>query len=598
MPLDGLTLHAAAHELNTLLAGGKIDKIGQAENDEILLSIRSNQKNYKLLMSANSSNPRIYLVKEYKKENPMKAPMFLMILRKHIGGGRIVSVSQNGFDRSITIQIEAYDEMRVLREKLLIIEMMGKHSNIILVDTQTNKVIDSIKRVSLLMSSVREVLPNREFILPPEQNKKNPLINMSLEEFISLLKSKDMSVFKAIYGNFEGVSPVIAKEICFRSSIDFSLSTHELTDFNFETLKNHFDKLFNDVSNNDLYPNIILDKRLHTPVEFSSVSLTHMQDYKIESGESISEICEQYFALKDLHERIHQRSSGLKKSIQIKLDRVKSKLEKQTEELSTAYELDKYSKTGELLKANIYMLSKGMKEVTLLDYFEENAPQITIPLDEHLTPSENIQASYKKYNKSKSRIKELGSQIEHTRSEMEYLDNVMVSINNCTSLDSIEEIKEELVKEGYYSFSKTEGKKNKKEKSSEPMEFIASDGTRIFVGKNNTQNDRLTLKMSRPDDVWLHTKNIPGSHVIIKQNLDDVSEEALYEAAKLAAYYSKARASSQVPVDYAPRKNVKKPNGAKPGMVIYDDYGTIYVTPDEALVYKLMKKNEDKNEVI
>ncbi|WP_028828507.1 Rqc2 family fibronectin-binding protein [Proteocatella sphenisci] len=597
MPLDGLTLHAAAHELNASLVGGKIDKIGQAENDEILLSIRNNQKNYKLLMSANSANPRIYLVKEYKKENPMKAPMFLMILRKHIGGGRIMSVSQNGFDRSVTIKIEAYDEMRVLSEKLLIIEMMGKHSNIILVDAETNKVIDSIKRVSLLMSSVREVLPNREFTLPPEQNKKNPLINISLVDFVSVLKNKDTQIFKAIYGNFEGISPIVAKEICFRSSIDYSLSTYELTDSSFETLKNCFDKLFNDVSDNNFYPNIVMDKRLNTPVEFSSILLTNMKDYKIEPSESISEICEQYFALKDLYERIHQRSSGLKKSIQIKLDRVSSKLEKQTEELSKAYELDKYSKTGELLKANIYMLQKGMKQVTVIDYFDENTPQVTIPLDEHLTPSENIQASYKKYNKSKNRIKELGTQIEHTRSEMDYLDNVMVSINNCTSLDSIEEIKEELVKEGYYSFSKTEGKKNKKDKASEPMEFIASDGTKIFVGKNNTQNDKLTLKMSRPDDVWLHTKNIPGSHVIIKQNLDDVSEEALYEAARLAAYYSKARTSSQVPVDYTQRKNVKKPNGAKPGLVIYDDYGTLYVTPDEELVYKLMKKHEDKNEV-
>ncbi|MBP8653786.1 MAG: NFACT family protein [Proteocatella sp.] len=589
MPLDGLTLHAAAHELNTLLAGGKIDKITQAEDDEILLSIRSNQKNYKLLMSANSANPRIYLVKEYKKENPLKAPMFLMILRKHIGGGRILSISQNGFDRSLTLRIEAYDEMRVLRQKLLIIEIMGKHSNIILVDSESGKVTDAVKRVPLSMSSVREVLPNREFIQPPGQNKKNPLIGIGLEEFISVLKSKNSSILKAIYGNFEGLSPVIAREICFRASIDDSLSTYELTDLNYERLKNSFDRLFHDVSVNNIYPNIIMDKRLNTPVEFSAVALTHMEGFSVKHGESISEICEQYFALKDLYERIHQRSSGLRKSIQIKLDRVRTKLEKQTDELNRAHELDRYSKTGELLTANIYMLSKGMKEVRVIDYFDENAPEITIPLDEHLTPSENIQACYKKYNKSKSRIKELGIQIEQTRSEMEYLDNVMVSINNCTSLDSIEEIKEELAREGYYSFSKTEGKKGRKEKSSEPLEFTATDGTEILVGKNNTQNDRLTLKMSKPDDVWLHTKNIPGSHVIIRQNLDDVSEEALYEAAKLAAYYSKARTSSQVPVDYAPRKNVKKPNGAKPGMVIYDDYGTVYVTPDEELVYRLMK---------
>ncbi|MGB5822542.1 MAG: NFACT RNA binding domain-containing protein [Proteocatella sp.] len=590
MPLDGLTLRAISHELNNTLASGKIDKINQAENDEILLSIRSNFKNYKLLLSANSSNPRLYLVNEYKKENPMKAPMFLMILRKHIGNGRIISIQQDGFDRSISINIEAHDEMRVLKIKKLIIEIMGKHSNIILVDAESNKVIDAIKRVSLSMSSVREVLPNREFLMPPSQNKLNPLKNIDLDFFIATFKSKDTPVFKGIYGNFEGISPVIAKEICYRASISASISTFELSASDYVRLKNSFDQMFADVANNKFHPNMVLNSKLEIPIEFSSVAITQFKDLKVKTSDSISDICEEYYSLKDLSERIHQRSSGLRKSIQIKLDRVKNKLEKQTKELSIAQELDKYSKIGELLTANIYKLEKGMKEIEVLDYLDENCPSIKIELNEHLTPSENIQAFYKKYNKAKSRIHELTAQLEQTREEFDYLDNVMISINNCTSLDSIEEIKEELVREGYYSASKTVGKKSKKEKISEPMEFTASDGTAIFVGKNNTQNDKLTLKSSKPTDVWLHTKNIPGSHVIIKSTLDDVSEETLYEAAKLASYYSKARTSSKVPVDYTSRKNVKKPSGAKPGMVIYVDYGTVYVTPDEELVYKLMKK--------
>lgn len=591
MPLDGLTLRAISHELNNTLASGKIDKINQAENDEILLSIRSNRINYKLLLSANSANPRIYLVNEYKKENPMKAPMFLMILRKHIGNGRILSVHQDGFDRSIYINIEAHDEMRVLREKRLIIEIMGKHSNIILVDAQSNKVIDSIKRVPLSVSSVRDMLPNREFTLPPSQNKLNPLEKIGLDSFIAALKSKNISIFKGIYGSFEGISPVIAKELCCRAAVDYSLLTHELSDLNFEQLKDSFDKLFADISTDSFFPNMVLNSKLETPIEFSAVALTQFKDFKVKTSESMSEICEQYYSLKDLSERIHQRSSGLKKSIQIKLDRVKTKLEKQTNEVIKAKELDKYSKVGELLTANIYKMEKGMKEIEVTDYFDENCPEVRIELDEHLTPSENIQVYYKKYNKAKSRIRELSMQLKQTEEEFNYLDNVMVSINNCTSLESIEEIKEELVREGYYSASKTEGKKNnKKEKTSEPMEFLSSDGTVIFVGKNNTQNDTLTLKLSKPTDVWLHTKDIPGSHVIIKATFDDVSKETLYEAAQLASYYSKARTSSKVPVDYAPRKNVKKPNGAKPGMVIYDDYGTVYVTPDEELVYKLMKK--------
>ncbi len=579
MPLDGITISAIASELSEKLVGGKIDKINQAEKDELLFSIRNNQTNYKLLISANSANPRIYLCENYKKENPLQAPMFLMLLRKHLGGGRILSITQQGFDRHILIDIEAYDELRVLKTKTLSIEIMGKHSNIILVDKESNRIIDSIKRVSLSMSSIREVLPQRPFLLPPSQGKINPLENISLEKFSAVLKTKSQSVFKAIYTSFEGIAPITAKQICYMANLNDSDGTFELDTVQFERLKNSFERVFANVRENQFSPCIVYKKNGDI-VDFSSLMLTiYDGEAQVLSRDSISRATEEYFYGKDLKERIAQKTYGLRKSLQIKIDRLKTKLEKQADEINEAKNLDELSHLGELLTANIYQLEKGMKEVSVIDYHDPAMPTITIPLSENLTPSENIQSYFKKYSKAKSRISELTAQLEQTKDELSYLQNVMVSINHIDSIDAIEEIREEMVREGYYSLNSIG--KNKKKIVSAPLEFVSSDGFTILVGKNNTQNDALTLKISKPTDVWLHTKEIPGSHVIIKATLEDVSKEALYEAAMLAAYYSQARASSQVPVDYAPRKNVKKPNGAKPGMVIYDDYGTVYITPDE-----------------
>lgn len=579
MPLDGITIRSITHELKEKIVGGKIDKIQQAEKDELLFSIRNNQQNYKLLVSANSANPRIYLAENYKKENPLQAPMFLMLLRKHIGGGRILSIEQNAFDRHILIDIEAYDELRNLKTKTLSIEIMGKHSNIILIDKESNLILDSIKRVPLSMSSIREVLPQRLFVLPPSQEKSNPLNQISLNDFIAKLKSKSQPVYKAIYTSFEGIAPISSKELCYMANIHDSDLTLELDDLKYERLKNSFDRVFENISENKFFPCIVYRSNGDI-MDFSALMLTmYDEKYEVVSYDSISNAAEKYYYGKDLKERIAQKTYGLRKSLQIKLDRLHSKLQKQINEINEAQSLDEFSRLGELLTANIYRIKKGMDKISVIDYNDPEMSTIEIPLSENLTPSENIQVYYKKYNKAKSRIHELTMHLEQTREELLYLENVMVSINNIDSLDAIEDIRDEMVKQGYYSQSSVNKKKAKT--LSKPMEFISSDGYTILVGKNNTQNDALTLKISNPTDVWLHTKDIPGSHVIIKATLDEVSKEALFEAAMLSAYYSQARASSQVPVDYAPRKNVKKPNGARPGMVIYDDYGTVYVTPDE-----------------
>ena len=587
MALDGITMKAIVHELAASLVGGKIDKINQPEKDEVLLTIRNNGQNYKLLLSTNPSNPRLYLVERYKKENPLQAPMFLMLLRKHLGSGRILAVSQNELDRHIFIDVEAYDELRRLKTRTLSVEIMGKHSNIILIDKESEQIIDSIKRVPFSMSSVRAVLPNTSFTMPPIQDKYNPLLSIDLGLFIDTLKSKSQPVFKSIYTNFQGISPILAKQICYMAGLNDSHGVYDLTPVQFEILKAQFDNLFAQVNQNAFTPCIVYDK-LRNPIDFSSVMLTFFDNTAaVMPVDTISQASEEYYYGKDLHERILQKTQGLRKSLQIKLDRVRTKLQKQADEINQAQNLEEFAKIGELLTANIYQLSKGMSEIVVIDYLLENE-MLKIELNPNLSPSENIQEYYKKYNKAKARIKELSEHLKQTKSELDYLENVFVSINNIDSLDAIEDIKEEMAKEGYYSQSNI--RKQKAKAQSEPLEFVSSDGTTILVGKNNTQNDRLTLKISSPNDVWLHTKDIPGSHVIVKATFEDVSKETLYEAGMLAAYYSKSRTSSQVPVDYAPRKNVKKPNGAKPGMVIYDDYGTIYVTPKEEELPKQLVK--------
>ena len=577
MALDGITIRALALELSETLVGGKIDKINQPEKDEVLFTIRNNGSNHRLLISANSANPRIYLAENYQKENPLKAPMFLMLLRKHLGGGRVLSIGQKDFDRNILIDIEAYDELRRLRTRTLSVEIMGKHSNIVLIDKETNQIIDAIKRVPLSISSVRMILPNTDFTFPPGQGKHNPLESISTKDFVSALKTKSQPVFKGIYSNFQGISPVSAKQICYMANLNDSFGTYDLTPLQMEILKENFDKLFKAISLGNFAPCIVYDPN-YNPLDFSAIMLTLYDDtHTVVGFDSISKATEEYFYKKDLHERIMQKTQGLRKSLQIKLDRVKTKMQKQIDEINQAQNLDEYAKAGQLLTANIYQMDKGMKEIEVYDYLTEGSPLVSILLNPDWTPSENIQDYYKKYNKAKARIRELTDQLEQTKNENDYLENVFVSINNIDSLEAIEDIKDEMAREGYYS--QVNIKKKTEKTPSKPLEFTASDGTLILVGKNNTQNDRLTFKIASPNDIWLHTKDIPGSHVIIKATLETVSQDALQEAAMLAAYYSKSQASSQVPVSYTPRKNVKKPKGAKPGMVIYTDYKTIYVTP-------------------
>ena len=587
MALDGLVIHNLAYELNTKLVGGKVEKIHQPENDELVLYIRNNKENFKLVLSSSASNPRVYIANNHKKENPIKAPMFCMLSRKYIQGGIITDISQVDFERIIKISVESFDELKEKTTKDIYIEIMGRHSNIIL--TQNNKIIDSIKRIPLSVSRVRQLLPNMTYELPPAQDKLNPIKGISIKSFINTLRDFDGPIFKGIYSKFLGISPSVSKEICHRSNLNMTDNAQDKTRDELSILYRVFSDLFTKIKNNEYEPCIAIDENIDKVIDFSCINLSFLDGNKFIKNDSISQIIEEYYKTKDFKDRIHQKTSDLRKSISIKLDRLYHKQKKIEKELKDANNADEFKIKGELLTSYIYMIEKGMESVEVANFYDENYSTITIPLNKNLTPSENAQKYFKKYSKLKTAKVELTSQIAICNEEIEYLENIMLGIENCENLEELADIKDELIRLGYARAPYRYKVKKDSDLTTKPNQFVSSDGFTILVGKNNKQNDYLTLRIADPEDIWMHTKNIPGSHVIIKCAGKELPHQTLYEAAMLAAFYSKGRMSSKVPVDYTMKKHVKKPSGSKPGMVIYETNSTLYVTPSEELIIKLKK---------
>ena len=585
MALDGLVIHSLAHELTTKLVGGKIDRVHQPENDELVLYIRNNKKNFKLVLSSSASNPRVYVSNDYKKENPIKAPMFCMLFRKYIQGGIITEISQINFERIIKISVESFDELKEKTTKDIYIEIMGRHSNIILV--QNSKIIDSIKRIPPSVSRVRQLLPNMTYELPPAQDKINPIKGTSIKSFINILREFDGPIYKGIYSKFLGISPSVAKEICHRANLNPNDNGNDKTRDELSVLYRIFSDLFTNIKKDEYNPCIVIDENVDKVIDFSCINLSYLDGNKFIKNDSISQIIEDYYKTKDFKERVHQRTADLRKSISIKLERLYHKQKKIEKELRDADNADEFKVKGELLTSYIYMIQKGMESVEVANFYDPNYSNIRIALNKNLTPSENAQKYFKKYNKLKTAKIELTSQIAICNEEIEYLENIMLGIENCENLEELNDIKDELIKLGYAKAPFRYKAKKDIDPTTKPNQFTSSDGFKILVGKNNKQNDYLTLRIADPEDLWMHTKNIPGSHVIIKCAGKEVPDNTLLEAATLAAYFSKARLSSQVPVDYTMKKHVKKPSGSKPGMVIYETNSTIYVTPTEELVVKL-----------
>lgn len=559
MAFDGITVAALTHELRTNLLGGRIAKIAQPEADELLLTIKAPDGQRRLYISASASLPLIYLTDE-NKPSPMTAPNFCMLLRKHIGNGRIVDISQPKLERIIHFDIEHLDEMGDLCKKRLIVEIMGKHSNIIFCDDK-GMIIDSIKHVPAHMSSVREVLPGRDYFIPDTMEKLDPL-TVTREEFIDTIQNKPAAIGKAIYTSFTGISPVVAEEICYLSGMESGMTGRDFSEDLLTHLYKQFSYYMDDVKCGNFAPVIYYDGS--TPKEFGALHLSHFEGYSQKDFPSISYVLSNYYAAKNTITRIRQKSADLRHVVQTALDRNRKKHELQTKQLKDTENRDKYKVYGELINAYGYGLEPGSKELTCLNYYTNE--EITIPLDPVKTPQENSQKYFAKYNKQKRTFEALSELIQETASDIEYLESISNALDIALSEDDLAQIKEELMQTGYVRRKFT---KKKVKLTSKPMHYISSDGYHMYVGKNNLQNDDLTFNFANSNDWWFHAKGTAGSHVIVKTNGDELPDNTFEEAGRLAAYYSKNRGNDKVEIDYIEKKHVKKPNGAKPGFVVY-----------------------------
>lgn len=572
MALDGVTMAALCAELNNELLGGRFAKIAQPETDELLFTIKMPTGNKKLLVSASATLPFCYLTDE-SIASPATAPNFCMLLRKHISSGRITAITQPSLERVLEIHIEHLNELGDLCSKVLTIELMGKHSNIIFRE-ETGRIIDAIKHVSTAVSSVREVLPGREYFIPNTEEKYDPF-TIDKETFIGVISHKAMPLSKAIYTTLTGFSPIMSEELCYRTGIDSAISAGSVGEDSLIHLFNNFSWLIDEIGEGRFRPQIISDRDMH-PVEFAAVDITQCADMNIERYDSISTVLKEYYSRRNVYTRIRQKSVDLRKIVQTHLERNVKKLDIFEKQLADTEKMDKYRIWGELLTAYGHMATSGAKSYTCENYY--TGEEITIPLDETLSPQANAQKYYDRYGKLKRTKEAVEGQILETKAEIDHLQSVMTSLDIARFEDDLLQIRQELVDSGYI---KKHTKQNKKERiKSVPFHYISSDGFHIYVGKNNYQNDELTFKFANGGDWWFHAKQMPGSHVILKTEGKDVPDRAFEEAGALAAYYSSGAGSEKVEIDYAMRKEVKKPAGAKPGFVVYYTNYSLVARPD------------------
>lgn len=579
MALDGIFLNSLINNLKDVLIDSKIDKINQPEKDEVILTIRKERKNYKLLISASSKFPRIHFT-EISKENPLKAPMYLMVLRKYLTAGRIIDVFQKDGDRIVVIKVESRDELGFDSEYSLIVEIMGRHSNITLVRDRDNKIMESIKHITPDINSYRVLYPGATYVEPPKSIKLNPF-KLDFNEMDNFINENSLEYNDLFFSNLlTGVSKPFSKEL-YENSMKNNLSLeNKLSLYNFIVAS------INEINKNPLF-NIITDSNGLFKDFYCTNLNSYYNSYKKIEYDNPSLILDDFFKTKDKQDRLNNRSISLQKLIHTNIDRCNKKSKILNGNIQEGMKKENYKIKGDLLTSYIYMIKPGDDKLTVLNFYNENEEEyVTISLDPNKSPSENIQKYYKKYTKLKKSEEWALEQLEKNEDELNYLNSVLINILNVESYDEIEQIKKELMETGYIKFKNT-SKGNKKVKESKPLHFLSSQGIDIYVGKNNLQNDYLSLKFANKNDMWLHTKNIPGSHVIIKAN--PVDEITLEEAGIIAAYYSKGKNDSKVSVDYTKVKNLKKPNGAKPGMVIYYTNKTLFVDPKEYENLKIEK---------
>ena len=579
MSMDGLSLYSAMNELNKRLAGGKIDKIQQTDKEELLLMVRSLGQTYRLLINASAADNRVQLT-ELKKQAPSEAPMFCMLLRKRIAGGKIVRFEQEQLDRVLKISIETYNDLGDLSVFALYCELMGKHSNIILAN-EKGVIVDAIKHVGLGMSSVRFVMPGLEYSAPPAQDKQDPS-KASADDFSMAMCMVGMSIAKALSNAFFGLSPAVAAQLVARYT-DKTECT-QLSEAERKELAERLAAFYADMAQGKEKASAVLNALGETEAVYPfAISGSGIKLY-----DSIGEALDSLYINSDRREWAKRHGASARKVLQNNIERCEKKLALYADALNSGEQMEKCRLYGELLTANLHSLKSGTDTAAVDNYYADPVERIAIPLDRQLTPGENAQRYYKKYQKLKAARDMAIVQREQTLSELNYLEGQLDNLTKSTAENELSELIEELKDQGYIKRDKG-GKKKMKLAASKPMHFVSSTGTDIYVGKNNRQNDELTLRFASPNDIWMHAKNIPGSHVIVK-GASEQDTATMTEAALLAAYYSRARGSENVAVDYTPRKYVKKPAGAKPGMVIYTTNKTAYVTPSEEAVAGLKER--------
>ncbi|KQY87564.1 hypothetical protein ASD24_06875 [Paenibacillus sp. Root52] len=581
MALDGIVTRAIVHELQGCI-GGRISKIHQPNGHDVVLTLRAQRGNSKLLVSASPTYPRVHYT-EKTFLNPTEAPMFCMLLRKHCEGAIIENIRQIGMERIIHIDVRQRDELGDVSVKRIIIELMGRHSNIILLDPITETILDGIHHVTPSISSYRVVMPGFSYTAPPEQHKSNPL-EISKTEFENSYTTAEEDASRWLVNAFSGLSPLIAGEITARAVAADSeklTSTEGEHRIEAEALWNTFESLMGLVKNNAYTP--VTGMNAKGKMIFSAIQLQSIQDGE-KTYDTISKCMEDYYGDKAERDTVKQRVSDLLRFLQNERSKNIKKLDNLNKDLLEADDADKFRLWGELLFASLHQVNKGDKTAQLVNFYDEDQATITIQLDPLLTPSDNAQRYFKRYNKYKNSLAVIHDQLGKTKDEIAYLDNLLQQLS-IASMNDIEEIRDELVQQGYLRDRNKKGKKKKKNDRPTVHQFTSSEGIDILVGKNNLQNEYVTNRLASANDTWLHTKDIPGSHVVIRST--DFGEATLEEAAQLAAYFSQAKESSSVPVDYTFIRHVRKPSGAKPGFVIYDHQKTLFVTPNEELIKSL-----------
>ena len=581
MALDGAFLSLIKYELEQELIGSRIDRIYQPAKEEIILTLRFKGGVRRVLLSAGAMDARIHLTGT-KAENPQSPPMFCMLLRKYLGSGKLVSIRQQGLDRILFLDFETVNELSDPTTVTLAIEIMGRHSNLIVINRE-GIIIDAIKRVDLEMSSVRQVLPGMRYELPPAEPRYS-LVEDDPEEMLSALRElPDGELSKCLLKVLDGASPVLCREIAHFATRGQHRFKSELTEEGYQRLKFSLSAVGDVLRGKNCRPTALLQPD-GTPKDFSFIDITQYGTAMVNKYyDTLGQLLDAFYGERDLKERMKQKSGDLLRLLASTSDRIARKLEIRRQELARSTDRETWRIYGDLLSANLHRLEKGMQEITLENFYEGGTP-VTIPLSPMLAPAQNAQHYYAEYKKAVTAEKKLTEFVKESEEEYAYIDSVFDALTRATTERELAQLREELAQSGYLRRASAKGKKPEK---LNPKKFRSSDGFTIWVGRNNIQNDRLTLKDAHNYDIWFHTQKIPGSHTVIEVRGEEPPNRTLEEAAIIAAYHSRAQNSSLVPVDYTRIKNVKKPSGAKPGMVIYTDFKTAIVTPDRELVEKL-----------